>query len=89
MFKVFRSVAPFAWNGKINWYTDKRDQPWEIFLPCLASCNKRRRKLTKTLFLILDESIPGWRPKPSKLGGLPNFTFEPQKPVPLGTMFKN
>ena len=31
----------------------------------------------------------GWRPKTSKLGGLPNISFEPRKPVPLGTMFKN
>eukprot|EP00957_Ditylum_brightwellii_P077107 5860418-Ditylum_brightwellii.AAC.1 len=28
-------------------------------------------------------------PKTSKLGGLPNILFEPCKPVPLGTMFKN
>ena len=33
--------------------------------------------------------MSGWCPKTSKLGGLPNYTFEPRKPVPLGTMFKN
>jgi hypothetical protein len=42
----------------------------------------------KTLFPILDDTMSGWQPKTSKLGGLPNFTFEPRKPVPLGTMFK-
>ena len=31
----------------------------------------------------------GWRPKTSKLGGLPNYTWEPRKPIPLGTMFRN
>jgi hypothetical protein len=38
---------------------------------------------------MLDESMIAWRPKTSKLGGLPNYTYEPRKPVPLGTMFKN
>jgi hypothetical protein len=38
---------------------------------------------------MLDESMYGWRPKASKLGGLPNYTYEPRKPVPLGTMFRN
>eukprot|EP00957_Ditylum_brightwellii_P078816 5993654-Ditylum_brightwellii.AAC.1 len=33
--------------------------------------------------------MSGWRPKTSKLGGLPNISLEPCKPVPLGTMFKN
>jgi hypothetical protein len=33
--------------------------------------------------------MSGWRPKTSKLGGLPRYTFEPRKPVPLGTMFWN
>jgi hypothetical protein len=26
-------------------------------------------------------------PCPLKLGGLPNYTYEPRKPIPLGTMF--
>jgi hypothetical protein len=38
---------------------------------------------------MLDESMSGWRPKTSKLGGLPKYTYEPRKPVPLGTMFCN
>jgi hypothetical protein len=39
--------------------------------------------------LLLDESMSGWRPKSMKLGGFPNITYEPRKPKPLGTMFKN
>jgi hypothetical protein len=41
------------------------------------------------MLLILDESMSGWRPKTSKLGGLPNYTYELRKPVLLGTMFRN
>eukprot|EP00957_Ditylum_brightwellii_P126705 9657472-Ditylum_brightwellii.AAC.1 len=33
--------------------------------------------------------MSGWRHETSKLGGLSNISFEPCKPVPLGTMFKN
>jgi hypothetical protein len=41
----------------------------------------------KTMMLMLDESMSGWRLKTSKPGGLPNITIEPCKPTPLGTMF--
>eukprot|EP00957_Ditylum_brightwellii_P019006 1430608-Ditylum_brightwellii.AAC.1 len=30
-----------------------------------------------------------WQPKSSKLGGLPNITFEKCKPIKLGSMLKN
>ena len=66
---------------------DKRDKPWELFLPCLDAFNAKRRVLIKAVLLLRDESMSG--PKTSKLGGLPNISFEPRKRVPLGTMFKN
>ena len=37
----------------------------------------------------MDKSMVGWVPKGSKLGGLPNYTMGPWKPVPLGTMLKD
>ena len=88
-FKAFCSAAAYAFCNRKFWYIDKRDRSWEIFLPCLSSYNLKRRNLFKSILLILDESISAWRPKTSKLGGLPNTSFEPRKPVPLGTMFKN
>jgi hypothetical protein len=39
--------------------------------------------------LILDASMSGWRPKTTMTGGLPKLTWEPRKPVPLGTIFRN
>jgi hypothetical protein len=33
--------------------------------------------------------MSGWRPKTTAYGGLPSITFEPRKPVQLGTEFKN
>ena len=50
---------------------------------------QKRRNLFKAILLLLDESMSGWRPKTSKLGGLPNISFEARKPIPLGGMFKN
>jgi hypothetical protein len=41
------------------------------------------------MMLQLDESMYGWHLKTSKLGGLPNYTYEIRKPVPLGTMVRN
>jgi hypothetical protein len=39
--------------------------------------------------MLVDESMSGWCPKTTKLGKVPNYTCEPWKPVPLGTMFCN
>ena len=65
------------------------DVPWDVFLPCLKGYNEKRRRLITTFLMLVDESMSGWRPKTTKLGGLPNYTFELQKPVPLGTIFHN
>ena len=88
-FKTFQSVAPYFFTDKKCWYIDKRYKPWGIFLSYLRSYNERRRALIKSSLLMLDESVSGWQPKTSKLGGLPNYTFESRNPVPLGTMFIN
>ena len=89
VFKAFQSAAPYCFSKERYWYMDSKDKPWDIFLPCLKSFNDRRKHLMKLRLLMLDESMSGWRPKTSKLGGLPNYTYEARKPVPLGTMFRN
>ena len=88
-FKAFVCAAPYCFCDEKYWYEDKRDQPFDVFLPCLEKFNEKRRDLIEVVLLILDESMSGWRPKTSKLGGLPNYTYEPRKSVPLGTMFHN
>ena len=90
VFKCFCSAAPYLWAKKDYWFMDKRDKTWDIFIPCLKDFNVKRQNLIKSIMvLILDESMSGWRPKSSKLGGLPSYTFEPRKPIPLGTMLRN
>eukprot|EP01051_Picozoa_sp_SAG22_P014076 SAG22_NODE_1660_length_3870_cov_3.165208_1_plen_442_part_00 len=38
--------------------------------------------------LCIDEIMSGWKSKATLTGGLPNITFEPRKPVDMGTMLK-
>ncbi len=38
--------------------------------------------------LVLDEIMSAWRPQTTPTGGLPNVSFIPRKPEPLGTEFK-
>jgi hypothetical protein len=72
-----------------HWYNEPRDLTWYIFLPCMNKFNERRKNLLRTILLILNESMLGWRPKTTMTGGLPKLTWEPINPVPLGTMFRN
>ena len=88
-FKCFSATAPLCWAEKKHWFGSPRDQPWDVFLPCLQSMNTRRRELMNVELLLLDESMIGWCPKTSCLGGLPIYTYEPRKPVSLGTMLRN
>ena len=39
--------------------------------------------------LIMDETFIAWCPKMTKLGGLPNYSYEPREPKGLGTMLKD
>lgn len=88
-FKAFCSCATLMFGRKEDWYKENRDRGWEVMRPILHDFNGKRRSLFKVSLLLLDESMSGWRPKTSKLGGLPNMTYEPRKPVPLGTQLKN
>jgi len=45
-------------------------------------------KIYKSQWAIIDESMNAWRPRTTKLGGLPNISHIPRKPEPLGTEFK-
>jgi Transposase IS4 len=88
-FKAWQAAAPMMWCDEKYWYEDRRNMDWGVFVPIVKAYNGKRSAMMKTVLLMLDESMSGWRPKTSKLGGLPNITFEPRKPVPLGTQLRN
>jgi hypothetical protein len=87
--KCFVSTAKWIFAERKWWYREARDIAWDMFLPMIHKWNACRVKLLVAFLLILDESMSGWRPKNSKSGGLPNISFEPRKPVPLGTMLRD
>ncbi|MGL5936847.1 MAG: hypothetical protein ACRCZI_14630, partial [Cetobacterium sp.] len=89
MFKAWQVAAPLMWSDKKFWYEESRNKTWDLFLPVIKAYNDKRRSLMRTNLLMIDESMSAWRPKTSKRGGLPNITYEPRKPVPLGTQFRN
>ena len=91
VFKAFKSAIPFMWvEDRSLWYRPREDLTWAVFLPVLVKMNEQRKKLLAgLLLLLLDESMSGWRPKTSAKGGLPSISFEPRKPVSLGTMLRN
>jgi hypothetical protein len=82
--KAFVAAVAYCWADQKFLYIDKRDRPWDIFLPCLKEYNERRKRLINLIVLILDELMSCWRPKTSKLGGLPNYTFSTEKADSIG-----
>ena len=89
-FRALVAALPFMWADKNYWYRDPRDIPWEIFMPFIDKWNSKQQQLfAKYGCIIVDESFISWVPKTSKLGGLPNYSFEPRKPKGLGTMLRD
>jgi hypothetical protein len=87
--KTFRVMAPLCWSDEEHWYKENRDTPCEIIcVSCSKAFNQRHKDLLKIRHLILDNSMPGWRPNTSKYDGFTNYTHEPCTTVPLCTMFR-
>lgn len=89
-FRVCLAALPYAWTDKALWYRDRWDTPWDVIMPFISAWNDMQTELFEEFNLtITDEETIAWVPKTTKLGGLPNYTWEPRKPKPLGTMLKN
>jgi hypothetical protein len=63
--------------------------PIDFNTPFVEEYNKLRKKVIQVMYLMLNESMSGWRLKTSNPGGLPHISHEPCKPVPLGTIIRN
>jgi len=89
-FHAIAEALPFMWGHESLWYKDKRDVPWQIFTPFIDAWNDKAKKLMSEYnILIMDETFIAWCPKTTKLGGLPNYSYELRKPRGLGTMLKD
>ena len=65
------------------------DLPWNVIKSFVVEYKDKHVDTLRILFLLLDATMSGWRPKTSKTGGLPNLTNEPRKTASLGTMLRN
>ena len=88
-FRAFCSACPFMWCDTKWWHKAKRDLDWDVFKPCLKNMMDKRKQLFVAVLIVLDESMFAWKPKSSKTDGAPNLTFEPRKPVDLGTQIRD
>lgn len=88
-FKAFMHGFPYLWADKKYWDVDKKSLPFDFLRPFMDEYNQLRTDILRVFYLVLDESMSGWRPKTSKMGGLPHITYEARKPVDLGTMLRN
>ncbi|KAL7549478.1 hypothetical protein ACHAWF_012745 [Thalassiosira exigua] len=88
-FRAFICGFPALWADKKYWHLPARDVPWEYISTFVDEYNEKRTTLLRVIYLMLDETMSGWRPKTSKTGGFPHITHEPRKPVSLGTMLRN
>ena len=87
--KAFFHVLPLLWAPKEYWFRNQRELPWAVVKPLFEQTNNLRSLLLCIIFLVLDESMYGFRPKTLPYGGLPNITSEPRKPCDLGSMVRN
>lgn len=88
-FKIFREVLVIANTKPEYYFVGKRDRTWDVFVPFITSYNNKRASLMTVTSIIIDEEMISWVPNNTTTGGLPNITYEPRKPLPLGTMVKN
>jgi hypothetical protein len=85
-YKDFRRFLPSIWFDEER---KQNDDPWWRFAGAVDSFNKiRKEKLSKSQWAIIDESMSAWKPRTTKCGKLPNVSFVPRMPSPLGTEFK-
>lgn len=82
-FKQIKQVITKAFVGN-----DESD-PWNPIDALIDGFNNARaQEIASSFCKVHDESMSSWRPRTTKLGGLPFLSFVLRKPKPLGTEFK-
>ena len=89
-FKDFRRFFPTIWIDENEEGKDPNDRdPWYQITLAIKRFNMiRQKKIHKSQWAVIDESMSAWRPRTTRLGGLPHLSHVPRKPEPLGTEFK-
>ena len=86
-FKEFRKFLPAT---MIDEGLKNSGDPWYKFAAYVTDFNKvQLREINFSLWDLADETMSAFRPRTTKLGGLPNISFVLRKPEPLGSEFKD
>ena len=81
--KQLLQLIPSAFHG------NDLEDPWNAVRPLIDGFNSNRaQRVAASHCKILDEAMSAWKPRTSRLGGLPFLSFILRKPKPLGTEFK-
>ena len=84
----FKEIKRFVSWTMAERPADEADDAWWRVRGAVNGFNSKRRSVLKVMrHIIADELMVPWESH-LPTGGLPNLTFEPRKPEPLGTMFK-
>jgi hypothetical protein len=84
-FKQFWQFIPRIWEEEEK---TKRD-PWWQFGSAVENFNQiQKNNVLSSEKRVLDETMSAFRPRTTRLGGLPNISYILWKPEPLGTKFK-
>ena len=59
-FQAFITALPWLWSPKQHWCEDKRDTPWDMFMPFLDQWNGQASLPCDIIAIVLDESVIGW-----------------------------
>ena len=74
-FQTFMHVLPYMWADEQYWYRDPRTLPWEVIMPFITKIKNLRALLMIVLFMVLNETMWGWRLKTFVSGRFPNITL--------------
>ena len=81
-FKQIKRLVPWVMQDRSD------GSPWHLARGAVDQFNKRRREVLGCFrHVIADELMSAFEPE-HVTGNLPNITFEPRKPEPIGTMLK-
>jgi hypothetical protein len=84
-FRDIKKFVPYMWERPELKETD----PWWQLSLMQEEFNKNRRRTVMSSYeKVFDELMSAFRPQTRKNGDLPNLSFIPRKPEPLGAEFK-
>ena len=84
-FKEIKKFVPYMWERP---ELKETDPWWQLSLVEEEFNANRRQRVMSSYEKVVDELMSAFRPQTRKNGDLPNLSYIPRKPEPLGGEFK-